>query len=201
MKKKYIVIIVCIVLAVMLLRLLLVFSMFCLIFSGADIEINTDIEKYNDYIGNTAYLEYNDKWGMNEEIFPYQIKENMNVIDYKMVYYNPWDSEYLSYLVVDYNREDYIKEIQRLKKYHSTKYKGYYGVEGFDKYTLVAMEADSYNGFVYALTDGKSRVIYVELIFCNYQYDFNYQEYINKDYLPVGFDATSNNKYQKENLN
>ena len=201
MKKKYIVIIICSITFIIILRLLAIFSFFYLIFSNSSIEVNTDINKYNNYIGDTAYKEYFDKWGMNEEIFPSIIKSNMNVLDYKMVYYNPWDAQYLSYLVVEYNEEDYIKKIERLRGYDSTKYLGYYGALGFDKYALIAMEADSYNGFVYALTDGKSRVIYVELIFCNYQYDFDYREYIDSDYLPIGFDAGENNNYQKENLN
>ncbi len=197
MKKKYAVIIICSIIFVMLIRLFVVFGLFLLLFSNSDIEVNTDINKYNDYMGNSAYEEYRDKWGMNEEIFPRIIKHNMYILDYKMIYYNPWDAEYLSYLVVDYNKDDYNKEIDRLRNYNSTEYLGYYGAEGFDKYILIAMEADSYNGFVYALTDGKNKIIYVELIFCNYQYDFDYNEYIDSDYLPVGFDASSNNKYQK----
>ena len=73
----------------------------------------------------------------------------MNVIDYKMVYYNPWDAQYLSYLVIDYNEQAYEKECKRLKEYKSTEYIGYYGVTGFSKYTLLAIYADKYQGFVY----------------------------------------------------
>ena len=195
MKKKYIVIIICSIIFIIFVRLFFVFGLFYLLFSNSSIKVNTDISKYNDYIGNTAYEEYKDKWGMNEEIFPKRITENLDVLDYKMVYYNPWDAEYLSYLVVDYEEKDYIREIERLRGYESTTYLGYYGARGFDKYALIAMEADSYNGFVYAITDGISKIIYVELIFCNYQYDFDYREYIDKDYLPVGFNAMGNNLY------
>ena len=151
-------------------------------------------------MGPNAITEYQNKWGMNEDIFPKTITDDMNVIDYKMVYYNPWDAQYLSYLVVDYNDEDYQKETERLKKYNSTDYIGYYSVSGFSKYTLLAMEADSYQGFVYAITDNKNRIIYVEIIFCNYYMDLNYIEYIDSDYLPDGFNATSNNPYEKENV-
>ena len=160
-------------------------------------EINTDINLYNEYMGENAKEEYRTKWGMNEDIFPKKITENMNVVDYKMVYYNPWDAQFLSYLVVDYNKEDYEKEIQRLKEYKSTNYLGYYNVTGFSKYELLAMEADSYYGFIYAITDGNSKIIYVELIFCNYFYDLDYKKYINTDYLPDGFDATMDNSYGK----
>lgn len=200
MKKKYIVIILCSIAFIIIIRLLFIFGLFNLLFSNSEIEVNTDISKYNDYIGINAYEEYKDKWGMDEDIFPVNITSYMNVIDYKMVYYNPWDAQYLSYLVVDYNRNDYVKEIKRLKDYNSTNYIDYYGVRGFDKYALLAMQADSYHGFVYAITDGESKIIYVELIFCNYQYDFDYKEYIDNDYLPVGFDASTDNSYQKRML-
>ena len=60
------------------------------------------------------------------------------------------------------------------------------------------MYANPYNGFVYAITDNENRIIYVELIFCNYFYDLNYKEYIPSKYLPDGFDATINNSYQKK---
>ena len=92
----------------------------------------------------------------------------MTIADYKMVYYNPWDAQYLGYLVVDYSNEDYLKESERLKSYQSTDYIGYYSVEEETTYDLLAINADSYNGFVYALTDGKNRIIYAEQIFCNY---------------------------------
>ena len=60
------------------------------------------------------------------------------------------------------------------------------------------MNADAYNGFVYALTDNVDTIIYVEIIFCNYYMDINYKEYINEDYLPDGFDATMDNQYMKD---
>lgn len=65
---------------------------------------------------------------------------------------------------------------------------------------LLAMDSDSYQGFVYALTDGENQIIYVEIIFCNYFMDLDYEKYIDADYLPVGFDATSNNPYRKKML-
>lgn len=179
---------------------ILVLGLMYLISVNADVEINTDINKYNEYIGPNAKDEYRDKWGMDESIFPRIITANMNVIDYKMVYYNPWDAQYLSYLVVQYNEEDFKEEINRLKRYNSTDYLGYYSVTGFSKYNLLAMNADSYQGFVYALTDNENKIIYVELIFCNYFYDLDYKNYINEDYLPDGFDATLNNAYAEKEL-
>ena len=76
------------------------------------------------------------------------------------------------------------------------KYIGYYGVTGFTKYKLLAMEADSYNGFVYAIAKN-NKIVYVEIIFCNYFMDLDYKKYINEDYLPDGFDASIDNKYKQ----
>ena len=44
------------------------------------------------------------------------------------------------------------------------------------------------------------RVVYIEMIFCNYFMDLDYDKYIDKDYLPLGFDATANNSYRKEKI-
>ena len=164
----------------------------------SQVEINEDILKYNQYIGQEAIEPYRVKSSMDEEIFPESITDNMDVEDYKMVYYNPWDAQYLSYLVVNYDESDYEAEVSRLKSYDSTEYIGYYGVTGFSKYELLAMSANDYNGFIYALTDGKGKIIYVELIFCNYYYDLDYSKYINADYLPDGFDASLDNPYSKK---
>ena len=134
---------------------------------------------------------------MSEEIFPKSINE-LNVKDFKMVYLDAWDNQYLSYLVVDYPKDEYEEEVERLNKYGIEDYIGYYGVTGFTNYKLLAMEADSYQGFVYAITDGFSRIIYVEMIFCNYFMDIKYNEYIPHEYLPNGFDATIDNSYSKK---
>ena len=179
-----------------------ILAMILLIFGSftSKVEVHDNISQYYDFIGINAKEEYKNKWEMDESIFPSKITDKMNVIDYKMVQYNPWDAQYLSYLVVDYNDADYQDEVKRLKEYKSTDYIGYYGVTGFSKYTLLAMYADEYQGFVYALTNNENRIIYVELIFCNYFYDLEYKEYINNDYLPDGFDATNDNEYQKKML-
>lgn len=185
-----------------LLRTLLLTSAFGLLFMSsvmAPVEVNEDIDKYEQYIGENADINYRNKWDMDEIIFPQTITDDMQVQDYKMVYYNPWDSQYLSYLVVQYDEATYEEEIVRLKAYESTDYLGYYGAEGFaEQYELLAMYADSYNGFVYALTDNEDTIIYVEIIFCNYFMDLDYLEYINEEYLPVGFDATNGNPYEEK---
>ena len=168
-------------------------------YEQSEIEENTDISLYNQFMGENANEEYRSKCGMDESIFPESITEDMSVQDYKMVYYNPWDPQYLSYLVVEYDEEQYQAEVKRLKQYPSEDYIGIYSVTGFDeKYELLAMNSDQYYGFVYAITDNENTIIYVELIFCNYFMDLEYNDYIKKEYLPVGFDATLDNPYEKK---
>ena len=177
------------------------FGFLYLVSKNASVDVNTDITKYEDYIGENALDEYDNKWGMDESIFPEKITADMEIEDYKMVYYNPWDAQYLSCLVVEYDEADFEQEKERLQEYDSTEYLGYYGVTGFqDEYELLAMYADSYQGFVYALSDKEDTIIYVEIIFCNYYLDLEYEEYIDAKYLPVGFDATVDNPYREEKL-
>ena len=135
---------------------------------------------------------------MDETIWPATITDSMNVADFKMVYYNPWDAQYLGYMVVDYSADAYTEEVKRLKEHKSTEYIGYYCVEEEKTYELLAVNADSYNGFVYALTDGKGRIIYGEQIFCNYFMDLEYSKYIPEEYLLDGFDATTESDYYKK---
>lgn len=162
-------------------------------------DITTDVSEYNKVIGVGAKDEYENKWGLNENIFPKTLF-GLDVVDFKMVYYNPWDANYLAYLVVDYDADEYDKEIARLQQYGIEEYKEFYSVTGFTKYELVAMDSHYYNGFIYAITDGKSRIIYVELQFCNYFMDIKYDEQIPLEYLPDGFDATIDNEYGKRML-
>ncbi len=176
-------------------------SMELLGLNSSEIYVDENPANYNKYIGDDADFNYLSKWSMDESIFPEKITEEMNVENFRMVYYDPWDSQWLSYLVVDYNDKDYKAELDRLHAYNSTEYTGYYGARGFDeKYELAAMEADSYYGFVYALDAHEGRIIYVEMIFCNYEMDFYYPDYIPEDYLPKGFDATAENPYLKKNI-
>ena len=169
----------------------------------AEVEADTDVSHYTEYMGQEAKEEYRNKWDMDESIFPAEITEDMSVSEYEMVYYNPWDAQYLSYLTVTYDAGAYAAEVDRLERYPSTDYIGYYGVTGFaaDDDPL-AIYADDYQGFVYAIhTPGMEHTItYVEIIFCNYYMDLDYTDYIPLPYLPQGFDATDNNPYLKEQL-
>lgn len=169
--------------------------------TNAEIYEDTDVSHYSWYMGEDAKENYVRKWGMNESIFPETVTGEMKVTDYKMMYYDPWDAQYLSYLVVNYDEEQYRSELARLTEYDSKEYIGYFGAEGFrEEYTLLAMEADPDFGLIYALSGEEHQIIYVELIFCNYFMDIDYQNRIREEYLPLGFDATVDSPYRQQRL-
>ena len=158
-KKKYFAIIL-IIFAAIVLRAVLLFVIPLIFNITAKVEVYDDPAQYESYL---AYKGSGDsqwrKWGMDESIWPAKLTETMNVVDYKMVYYNPWDAQYLGYLVVDYLPEEYDEEVKRLIAYPSTEYIGYYGVVEETTCELLAINADPYQGFVYALAGGENRII------------------------------------------
>ncbi len=168
----------------------------------ADFTIDEDERNYSRYMGENALEEYRNKLDMDESIFPAELTEEMEVLNYKMLYYNPFDQQYLSYLTVTYSPEDYEKEIQRLNAYESTNYKGIYGVTGFNGGDPLAVYTDEYHGFVYAINtpDTENTITYCELIFCNYFMDVEYEDFMPIEYLPDGFDATVENPYRNKML-
>lgn len=174
-------------------------AVYYIAFGSARIKVSDDISRYNDFMFDTTVEDYQHKMVEDESIFPEQITSDMNVTDYKMVYYNPFDPQYLSYLVVTYpNQESYEAEISRIEaKGIDEDYTDYYTVTGFSSYELVAMSAQDY-GFIYALTDGDDTIIYVELEFCDWFYDLEYENYIPIEYLPDGFNAHHENPYMNE---
>lgn len=162
----------------------------------APFEITENVSDYSNVIGENARGVYQNKWGIDEDIFPEDITGYAR--DFKMVFYDPWDAQYLSYLVVDYEDDALRTEENRLKKYGIEEYEDNYGASGFlDEYELLAMNSDAYHGFIYALKQ-ENTIIYVEIIFCNYFMDIDYLDYINEDYLPVGFDATVDNPHAEK---
>ena len=200
-KKKAIIIVIVVFAVICVLRIIAKVALVGIFLVGSVTskpEVYDDISHYREYMSfdtENADSQWR-KWGMDESIWPQEISNHMEVADFKMVYYNPWDAQYLGYLVVDYSENDYIKEAERLKAYNSTDYIGYYSVEEERTYDLLAINADPYYGFVYAVTDGKSRIIYAEQIFCNYFMDLDYNKYIPGQYLLDGFDASSDNPYE-----
>ena len=155
-------------------------------------KINTNIKKYEQYrSGENAKEDYKTRFEMDESIWPVKITDDMNVIDYKMVHADPWDAEYyLGYLVVDYDGEAYKNEMKRLSFIEPDDYYGIYSAVDEEDYELVTIDADDYYGFIYALTDGKNRIIYAEQVFQGGNLEVDYEKYIPEEYLLDGFDAT-----------
>lgn len=158
----------------------------------------SDISRYSLYRNAETVIENFMVRDINE-IWPEEILSEMDVQDYLMVYYNPWDANYLGYLTVEYDEAGYSRELERLAEYPSTEYIGNYGAEGFEYYEVVAMSAHD-DGFIYAITDGEKTIIYVQLIFPGYAMDLEYDEYIPKEYLPKGLDITGNNPTRQKML-
>ncbi len=145
----------------------------------------TNISDYSKYLGQDGEH--------NNSIFPYNIPSSAKIQDFCYYYYNPFDPNYVSYLVYSCDDVDYAKETERLSKLESSKDYLIYSATGF-KYPVCAVYADSYNGYIYALADKENnRLIYVEINFCNYFSDIDYEEIIDKQYLPIDFNAKPDN--------
>ncbi|MDD2973255.1 MAG: hypothetical protein PHE02_14120 [Lachnospiraceae bacterium] len=150
----------------------------------------TKVRKYQYVLG--ADGKYKDNLLGYNNIFPDKIPDKAQVEEFYYQYYNPWDPNYLGYLVYTCDAETYEKEYQRLQGLESTSDNQVYGVKSFP-YQLCAVTANDY-GLRYALADGENhRLIYVEIAFCNYFTDIDYQKVIQQKYLPIGFDASSDN--------
>lgn len=177
-------------------KILLIFSLMLtmLICSGCGFfmekDKTTNTSDYSKYFGS------NGKHCNN--IFPQSVPDSAKIEDFCYYYYNPFDPNYVSYLVYSCNDDDYTKETERLSNLtpsegHLTENDLIYGATGFN-YPVCAVYADSYKGYTYALVDKENnRLIYVEINFCNYFSDINYEDIIDKKYLPIDFDAKPGN--------
>ena len=171
----------------------------------SEIEVQTDPASFNEYINGEDIDDMKPGWGSDEQfkVLPRTL-EGLNVTEYQLTYYNPWDAQYVVYMTVEYDDADYEEEIGRLEDIGIDDYIGIYTVTGApDGYDLVAMDSDEYSGFVYAMipddTDQGNRAItYVGIFFCNYSLDLDIHEYIPDEYLLPGFDASDDNPYELE---
>lgn len=166
------------------------------ILSWGEKDKTTDIKDYNKYLGETGI--HSESFLIESDIFPKTIPDSAKVEEFLYYYYNPWDPCYASYLVYTCNDEEYKKEIERLHSINSSTNYEVYGLTGFPD-TLCAVNANSYYGIVYALTqESENRIIYVEITSCNYFNDIDYKKYINNKYLPYGFDMSHGNITEKK---
>lgn len=150
-----------------------------------DKDKTTNISDYSKYLGQDGKH--------SNYIFPYSIPNSAKIENFCYYYYNPFDPNYVSYLVYSCNDEDYMKEIERLSKLPSSKNYLIFGATGFN-YPVCAVSANSHDGYIYALTDKQNnKLIYVEIKFCNYFSDINYEDIVDKKYLPIDFNAKSKN--------
>lgn len=170
---------------IVLIVMCILISSGCVGFFGEKEKV-TDVSTYSEYFGDDG-KHYND-------IFPNNIPESAKIEDFYYYYYNPFDPNYVAYLVYSCNEDDYTDEIERLSNLSSSKDYLIYGATGFN-YPVYAVYADINNGYIYALGDeDNSRLIYVEISFCNYFSDINYEDIIEKEYLPINFDARQGNE-------
>ncbi len=154
-------------------------------------DLTRDITKYESYIGDEGrYKRIFDRYN---DIFPNTIPETAEIENFYYHYYNPWDACCLGYLIYTCDEKDYEKEYKRLKKIESSEDKYIYGATSFP-YELCAVYTDPYYGYIYAMTDKDSKkFIYVQIEFCNYVTDIDYESVVLPEHLPVGFDANPGN--------
>ncbi len=175
-----------------------------LLFDSATTKVKVfdDVAKYAEYIGEDCHEEYGRKRTEGFDVFPESVTLQMYVQDFQYVYYNPWDPQYVSYLTVEYkDTEAYEKEMNRLREMGMETYEGIYSVTGEPEgYDLVAMDSDTYYGFVYAMVpeSGEMKITYVGIRFCNYFLDLDIHKYMKEEYLLPGFDATMDNPYEQK---
>lgn len=160
-------------------------------------EVHEDVSEYSRFFGPEATERYLSEEALDPAIFPATLTPEMDVREFKMIYYNPWDPQWLGWLTVTYSEADYAREAERLAAFPRGNYEGIYSVTGFAEEPL-AVNVDDYQGFLYAIpTPGEENsVTYVLMEFCNYFYDLDYRDYIPEAYLPLGFDATEDNPYR-----
>ena len=92
-------------------------------------EVVENLAQYEEILGQNGrykknYVEYND-------IFPDQLPESADVETFYYEYYNPWDANYLGYLVYTCDEDDFRTEYDRLHKIKSSALPLIYGATGF----------------------------------------------------------------------
>ena len=165
--------------------------------ASAKPEVYRDISDYQQFIGPKHLAKY--LFQDPCEIFPQELADAVVPVEFQFVYYNPWDAQYVTYLTLQYRDEEYEKELERLSAIGIEDYTSFYSVTGEPEgYNLVAMDADKYYGFIYAMIPEKAdgTITYAGIQFCNYFLDLDIQDYLPGKYLLSGFDASIENPYR-----
>ena len=159
-------------------------------------KVYTSISDYEHIYGVEG--KYKDEMIGYNNIFPDSIPESADVKDFYFEHSTSWDDSYLGLLVYSCDTEDFEREYQRLKEIDSSENSLIYSATGFPE-ELCAVYADEDYGYIYALADkDNNQFIYVDIQFCNYFADINYEEIIPQQYLPYGFDAKEGNATRLE---
>ena len=158
--------------------------------------ISKDVSEYELYKSGPNAMEHF-KDNLNEGIWPDKIDSSYNVKNYFMMYYCPFDPNYLGWMNIEFSDEDYKNEVERLTLISSDDYIGVYNAEGFNDYKVLAIKADN-NGFVYAISKEANNIIYVEVEFPGYAIDIDYDKYIPLEYLPNNVQIKKGNPTQKK---
>ena len=162
------------------------------ILTNKEQSVYTSISDYEKLYGEDG--RYKNKYIGYNDIYPDTIPESAEVETFYHEHMSFWDDSYLGYLEYTCNEQDYTMEYQRLSELDSSENALVYSATGFP-YELCAVYADEYYGYIYALTDEENhRFIYVDMQFCNYFADIDYEEYIPEQYLPYNFDAQRGNQ-------
>ncbi len=184
----------------------LIVALFGASFALSPIKVTHDPADYNTYIHNVKPAGTENEYSMGTrpmfDVFPQKIE--VPATEFQIMYYNPWDSQYICYMTLDHG-EKYDEEIKRLKAIGVDDYKGIYTVtDEPDGYDIIAMDSDEYFGFVYAMipegASGNTKITYCAVVFCNYAPDVDVHKYMPDKYLLKGFDASDNSPYRKKML-
>ena len=182
----------------------LIVAFFGASFALSPIKVTHDPADYNTYIHNVKPAGENNEYSMGTrpmfDVFPQKIE--VPATEFQIMYYNPWDSQYICYMTLDHGKK-YDDEIKRLKAIGVDDYKGIYTVtDEPDGYDIIAMDSDEYFGFVYAMipegASGNTKITYCAVVFCNYAPDVDVHKYMPDKYLLKGFDASDNSPYRKK---
>lgn len=127
-----------------------------------------------------------------KEIWPETISSDSSVDGYKIVTYYDDATAYTGYMSVEYKEEDYIREVNRLKKVESVDSYNIVDNSGISGWEVLAVKSSSpevnyttqLNGLTYALTDGNNQIIFVELEFPRSSPREDYKTIIPSEYLP-----------------
>ncbi|MBR6483496.1 MAG: helix-turn-helix domain-containing protein [Clostridiales bacterium] len=179
-----------------------VIGVFALNFGLSRKKVYNDPADYNKFIHSEKMTSDNSYCSMDEFIVLPEKIDGLDVKEFQLTYYNPWDPQYVVYMTIDYDEASYDTEISRLESLGiDGEYTDYYTVTGEPQgYDLVAMAASDYYGFVYAMVpEGKTdntEITYCAIWFCNNMLDLDIHDYMPDEYLLPGFDATMDNPYQ-----